>query len=254
MRSVQTRYMLAVAVLVAIASGAIALLLFGPRSAPAAPATPQVVALAASTTSNTITVVGSGSASAAPDEGTLNVGVSATRPSVRDAVSQATTDMNHLLGALHSQGVQDKDIQTSWLAINQQNNCCPQSVTGYTSSNQVTVTIHHLQNATGIMEAAVDAVGNDLQLSGINLGIADTSGITKSARSAAMSDANARAQDWARLAGHHIGGLIDLSEVIAPSQSPYVGLGKGGAGGGVPIEIGQMSVTVAVTATYELLP
>jgi uncharacterized protein len=255
MRSVQARYVAAIGILIAIASGAIALLVFGPRSSPVpTPATPQVVALAASTAGNTITVVGTGSASAAPDEGTLGLGVTATRPSVRDAVSQATTDMNHLLSALHSQGVQDKDIQTSWISIYQQTNCCPQTVTGYTSQNQLTVTVNHLASATPIMEASVDAVGNDLQLNGISLSIADTTAVTKSARSAAMSDANARAQDWARLAGHHVGGLIDLSEIVAPQYQPPVTGGKGGGGGGVPIEPGQQSVTVTVTATYELLP
>jgi uncharacterized protein YggE len=256
MRSVQARYVVAIGVLIAIASGAIALLLLSPRNAPVlAPATPQVVALAASSTGNTITVVGAGSASAATDEGILSIGVSATRPTVRDAVSQATTDMNHLLSALHSQGVQDKDIQTSWISINQQTNCCPQSVTGYNTSNQVTVTVHRLASATAIVEASVDAVGNDLQLNGISLDVADPTAITNSARAAAMSDALARAQDWARLAGHHVGGLIDLSEIVAPSQAPSLGIGKGGGGGGgIPIEAGQMTVTVSFTATYEMLP
>jgi uncharacterized protein len=255
MRSAQARYVVAIGILIAIASGAIALLLFAPRSSPVlAPATPQVLALAASSTGNTITVVGIGSASAANDEGVLSIGVAATRPTVRDAVSQATTDMNHLLGALHSQGVQDKDIQTSWISINQQTTCCPQTVTGYASSNQVTVSVHRLASATAIVEATIDAVGNDLQLNGISLDVADTTAITKSARSAAVSDAYARAQDWARLAGHHVGGLIDLSEIVAPSQAPSIGIGKGGAGPGIPIEIGQMTVTVTFTATYELLP
>src|SRR5450759_3663670 len=103
--------------------------------------------------------------------------------------------MNHLLGALHSQGVQDKDIQTSWISIYQQTNCCPQTVTGYTSSNEVSVTVRRLASATAIVEASIDSVGNDLQLNGIDLSIADATAITKSARSAAMSDANARAQD-----------------------------------------------------------
>lgn len=254
MMSAQTRYLFAAGILIAITSGAAALLLSVRTSAPATvSSTSPVLALAASSTSNTITVVGTGSASAAPDEGSLTLGVSATRPSVRDAVSQATTDMNHLLGALHSQGVQDKDIQTSWISIYQQTNCCPQSVTGYTSSNQVIITVHHLANATAVIEASVDAVGNDLQLNGINLVVADTSAITKAARSAAMNDANSRAQDWARLAGHHVGGLIDLSEVVAPQYQPPVAGGKGG-GGGVPIEAGLTAVTVTVTATYELLP
>lgn len=252
MMSAQTRYAFVVGILIAIASGAITILLFTPRGATAvAPPAPQVLALAASSSGNTITVVGTGTANAVPDEGTLSLGVSATRSSVRDAVSQATTDMNRLLGALHSQGVQDKDIQTSWLSIYQQTNCCPQTVNGYTSSNQLTVTVHHLASATAIIEASIDAVGNDLQLNGINLDVADTTPMMKSARSSAISDANARAQDWARLAGHHVGGLIDLSEVVATQSQPIAG-GKGG-GGGVPIEAGQTSVTITVTATYELL-
>jgi uncharacterized protein len=252
MVSSQSRYAAVVGILIAIASGAIALLLFGPKSvAVAAPAAPShFVTLAASSTSNTVTVVGTGTASAAPDEGTLGIGVTATRPTVRDAVSQATIDMNHLLSALHSQGVQDKDIQTSWLSIYQQTNCRPQTVNGYTSSNQVVVTIHHFSNATAVIEGSIDAVGNDLQLNGINLSVADTSSIMKSARSSAMGDANARAQDWARLAGHHVVGLIDLSEIVAAQPQPIMG-GKGG--GGVPIETGTTSVTVTVTATYELL-
>ncbi len=252
MVSSRTRYAAVVGILIAVASGALALLFFGPKSAAvAAPAAPtHFVTLAATSTSNTITVVGTGSATAAPDQGTLSIGVSATRPNVRDAVSTATTDMNHLLGALHSQGVQDKDIQTSWLAIYQQTNCCPQNVIGYTSSNQVVVTIHHLTNATSVIEASIDAVGNDLQLSGITLSVADTSSIMKAARSSAMGDANARAQDWARLAGHHVGGLIGLSEIVAAQSQPIIG-GKGGAG--VPIEAGTSSVTITVTATYELL-
>jgi uncharacterized protein YggE len=252
MVSSQTRYAAVVGILIAVASGALALLLFGPKSvAVAAPAAPtHFVTLAASSTSNTVTVVGVGTATAAPDQGTLAVGVSATRSNVRDAVSQATTDMNHLLSALHSQGVQDKDIQTSWLSIYQQTNCCPQTVNGYTSSNQVVVTIHHLSNATAVIEASIDAVGNDLQLNGISLSVADTSSVMKSARSSAMGDANSRAQDWARLAGHHVGGLIGLSEIVAAQSQPIMG-GKGGAG--VPVEGGTSSVTVTVTATYELL-
>jgi uncharacterized protein YggE len=252
MVSSQTRYAIAVGILIAIASGALALLLFAPKNAPVhAQAAPQVVTLAASSSGNTVTVVGTGTASAVPDQGTLTLGVSAMRPSVRDAVSQATTDMNHLLGALHSQGVQDKDIQTSWISIYQQTNCCPQTVNGYTSSNQVTVTVRHLSSATAIIEASVDAVGNDLQLQGISLSVADTSSMIKSARSVAMGDANARAQDWARLAGHHVGGLIGLSEIVTPQSVPLEG-GKGGAG--VPISAGTSGVTITVTATYELLP
>ena len=58
------------------------------------------------------------------------------------------------------------------------------------------------------------------------------------------------------IAGHHVGGLMSLSEIVAvaPAYSPCTG-GCGGAGGaGVPVQPGQTSFTVTITATYELLP
>jgi uncharacterized protein YggE len=214
-----------------------------------------VLALAASSTANTVTVVGLGNATGVPDQATVNLGVSATRPNVHDAVAVANGEMNKLLAALHHAGVADKDIQTQAVYISQQTNCCPQSVTGYSATNQVTVTVHHLVNVSAVVMGAVDAVGNDIQLGGVNIYVGDPSAEIKTARAGAMADANSRAQDWVRLAGHHLGGLLSLSEVISV-QTGYTcdqcGGGKGG-GGGLAIQPGQTTFTVTVTATYELL-
>jgi uncharacterized protein len=257
MMSKQSRLFLGIGVAIAVLSAVLsAVIVISFRPAPAASAPPQVLTLAASSGGNTITVVGTGTASGVPDEAQLDLGVQATRPTVRDAVTQATADTNKLLSAIRSQGVQDKDIQTSSISIYEQTNCCPQTVTGYTSSSQLTITLHHVSTATAVIEVSVDAVGNDLQMNGITLSIADPTAIEKSARAAAMSNATSRAQDWARLAGHHLGGLIAVSEIIAanPVETCQGGCGKGGAGGGgVPIEPGQTTVTITVAATYELL-
>jgi uncharacterized protein YggE len=262
--SAQNRFAVVIGVLIAVAASGITALAFSARTnsiqAPevnAAPvsgvATSQALAATVSATSNTITVVGSGSANTTPDQATISLGVSATRSSVRDAVNTATGDMNRLLGALHGQGVQDSDIQTTAMSIYQQNNCCPQGAITYQSSSQLTVTIHHLANTSTVIEAAVDAVGNDIQLGGVGLFKADTSAQVKTARSAAMTDANARAQEWARLASHHVGSILSLSEIVyVASPNPCNGCGKG-AGGGMPIQPGETSVSVTITVVYELL-
>jgi uncharacterized protein YggE len=255
MLSAQTRFLVTAALLVTLVSAVLtAILINSSRPNPISAPPQQVLSLAASSTSNTVTVVGAGTASGVPDAAELDLGVSATRPNVRDAVSQATADMNHLLSAIRGQGVQDKDIQTASISIYQQTNCCPQTVIGYTSSNSLTIKVHHVSNVTAIMEAAIDAVGNDLQMNGIILSVSDPTAMNKSARAAAMSDANARAQDWAGLTGHHVGGLIGVSEIIAaaPAQVCQGGCGKGSAGG-VPIQPGQTTITVTVAATYELV-
>jgi Uncharacterized conserved protein len=275
--STRNRYAVAIGVLIAIGAGGVTVAAFyakTPRgsdptialsirpaaavpgmSAPAPAAVPSTTVLATTPASkqDTITVVGSGTATGVPDEAILGLGVQATEPNVHAALSVAAADMSRLLSALHHQGVADKDIQTSSISISQQTDCCPQSVNGYVSSNSVTVTVHHLANVSPVIEAVVAAVGNDIQLDGVTLSISNPSPLVKAARAAAMSDANARAQVWAGLAHHHVGGIIELSEIVsAPPAYACNNCGMGGAGG-VPIQPGQMPVTVTITAVYELV-
>jgi uncharacterized protein YggE len=257
--SAKSRFVVTIGALVAftaVAAAALAHSTAPPAAAPSRVASAPMLALAASSTANTVTVVGLGNATGVPDQASLGLGVSATRPNVHDAVAVANDEMGRLLAALHRAGVADKDIQTQTVSIAQQNNCCPQSVIGYTASNQVTVIVHHLVNVSAVVMGAVDAVGNDIQLGGVNIYVGDPSAQIKTARAGAMADANGRAQDWVRLAGHHLGGLIALSEVISV-QTGYTCDQCGGArggGGGLPIQPGQTTFTVTVTATYELLP
>jgi uncharacterized protein YggE len=252
--STQTRLLVVCGVLIAVAAASVtALAISVSRATTVSGPPPQVLTLAAAASGNTITVVGVGIGSATPNQAQMSLGVTATKPNVRDAVSAASTDMNRLLSALHSQGVQDKDVQTTSIWVSQQTNCCPQTVIGYTASVQVTVTVHSIDKATPLIEAAVDAVGNNLQLNGIGLSVADQSGMLKTARAAAMSDANVKAQDYARLSGHHVGGLVAVSEVVSTTggfSCDQCG-GKGG-GGGIQIQPGQTSITVTVAVTYEI--
>jgi uncharacterized protein YggE len=256
MMSAHTRLLVLCGVLIAaLAASLTAIVLTRPHPDANAQPIAQTLTLAASTAGNTITVVGVGNGSAVPDRAYLQIGVTATRPSVRDAVSAANSDMSHLLGALHGQGVQDKDVATTSIYVQQQTNCCPQVVTGYSASESVQVTINHLNNVAAVTAASVDAVGNDLQLNGVNLFVADQSGMLKAARSAAMSDASTKAQDYARLSGHHLGGLVGVSEVISTTGGfgcDQCG-GKGSAGGGgFQVSPGTQTVTVTVAVTYEI--
>src|SRR5207253_4918114 len=211
MMSAQNRLLVVCGLLIAVASASVTALAVNLSRSPAVTAPPQpVLTLAASTSGNTITVVGVGIGSATPNQAQLYLGVQATRPNVRDAVSVAAGDMTHLLTAVH-----DKDIQTTGVSVSQQTNCCPQTVNGYNASTQITVTVHSINNITPLIEVAVDAVGNDLQIGGVNLSVADQGAMLKAARANAMNDAKANAADYAALSGHHVGGLIGVSEIVS---------------------------------------
>jgi uncharacterized protein YggE len=251
--STQKQTLIVAGVLIAFIGGAFAAIVLTQKPAATAAPVTHLVTQVASTTQNTLTVVGVGTGTATPDRATLSLGVQASRTNVHDAVAAAGVDMAHLLGALHSQGVQDKDIQTATVSIYAQTNCCPQTTTSYVASNLVTVTVR-LASASAVVVSAVDAVGNDLQLNGATLSVADNTAQVKAARSAAMSDANARAQEWARLSNRHVGSVIAISEIIAVQPGNICdGCGKGG-GGGAAVQFlpGQSTMTITITVIYDL--
>jgi uncharacterized protein YggE len=201
---------------------------------------------------DTVTVVGEGTENAVPDNALISLGVSVKRGSTGDAMNAANSEMNALLKAIKAAGVQDADIQTTGLGINQEAN--GYAVTGYRASNSVNVKIHHISNVGTVISSAQRAVGDDIQLSGINLMLSDNTSQLKGARQAAMTAAAARAKEWASLAGRHLGKVLSVSEVVSngSNASPCGGYGGCGGGGGAPVQAGQANVTVDVAVVYEL--
>lgn len=183
----------------------------------------------------------------------MSLGVSSTRPSANAALIAAAAEMTHLTAAMRSQGVADQDMQTSSLSLGQVTSCCPNAVSGYSGTSSMTVTTHHLNNVGPIEVAAVSAVGNDLQLSGVSLTLSDDSSQLRAARLAAMTDARSRGAQWATQTGRKLGSILAVSEVVnsQPSGSSCTS-GCGGASGGVPIQARQNTVSVNITVEFQL--
>jgi uncharacterized protein YggE len=227
------------------------------RAVLASASNPNLVVNNVASTPNTLTVVGDGKVTVAPDKAELSLGVSATRPNVHDALTASNRDMTKLLASLHAQGVADPDLQTSAVSVDQVTSCCPSTVTGYSASNSLAVVVHHVSNVGGIIAAAVDAVGNDISIGGVTLSIGDPSTQLTAARAAAMKDAGARAQQWASNAGRQLGKLIAISEVVGSSPiaqgcTQGCGAGAGGGGGAVAIQSGLQTVEVTITVAYAI--
>src|SRR5438034_11227045 len=120
---------------------------------------------------DTVTVVGEGTQNATPDNAVVSLGVSVTRGNSGDALNAANAEMTALLKAIKAQGVQDVDIQTTGISINQER---PQyGPIDYQAGNTVSVKIHHLANVGTVIAAAQRAVGNDIQMNGISLELSD---------------------------------------------------------------------------------
>jgi uncharacterized protein len=224
------------------------------RSTPASGASDAVTVNAVAASPNTAAVIGNGQVDATPDQAQLALGVSAARGTVNSALSAANADMARLLAALHRQGIATQDIATSTVSVSQNTACCT-SVIGYSASNGVTVTIHHLANVGPVISAAVTAVGNDINLNGVTLGLSGDSHQLSAARIAAVADARVRADQWAAQAGRALGPILAVSEIVGADTSGSTCTGRcggGGAGGGVPIEADRTTVSVSVTVVFKL--
>ena len=131
------------ALLTGLAIGALATAVVGSALAPRS-------ALAVDPTApkeHMITVNGTGRVIIAPDVADLRLGVSITKPTVKEARNIAAAQMTAVIAALKTLGIADKDIQTTGLSLQPQYTY-PSSgnprLTGYTLSNAVTVTIRDL--------------------------------------------------------------------------------------------------------------
>lgn len=202
----------------------------------------------------TVSVVAEGDAPAAPNTTTLELGVGVHRSAVRAALDRAGAELASLLTAIKGEGVAPADIQTDSLQVS--TDYTNGSVSGYAATSLVRVTVHHVQNAQGVIAAAADAAGNDVQVQGITYSYTPDASTLQSARQAAISAARSQAEAWARLAGRHVGDIVSVTEAGAstsPAAQCAQGCGAGGAGGGgIPVVAGTGHVAEVVTVVYTL--
>jgi uncharacterized protein YggE len=168
-----------------------------------------------------ITVTGTGQATAPADLLRLSLSVGHDAADVAAAVSQVAQKTDAVHAALSAQGVEAKDIETSTV------NVYPQykdsmSVAGYRASHSITVTTRDLTGFGQLLNAAVDAVGNDLGMDGLNFDVADKQPLMDQARQLAFAQAREKAAQLAELAGQSLGSIAAVTETYGHGPIPMV--------------------------------
>jgi len=205
-----------------------------------------------------LSVSGEGRASAAPDMAVLGLGVSAKAATVKVASSQAQEAMSDLLDSLENNGVEEKDIQTSQFSIYPEYDYRngEQILTGYRVSHMVQVKVRDIDKAGEVIDDAVEAGGDLLQVQSISFTIDDTTALRSEARQQAVADAQAKADELASLAGVTLGKATYITESIStPYPQPY--FDRGGVyameeAPAIEISAGELEVVVSVHITYAI--
>ena len=204
-----------------------------------------------------VTVSGHGKVTVKPDTASLSLGVSVTASKANDALRQAATKADTLIKVLTSAGVSKDDIATSGVSLYPQYDNTGRIISGYNASNSMTVTIRKLGDAGTIIDAAAALVGNEINVGGISFYVNDTEAVLGAARAAAITNAKARADQYAGAANATVGAVMTISEVSSPVIGPiyyrYASADLAGApAASTPVSPGTQDLTIDVTVVYEL--
>ncbi len=169
-----------------------------------------------------IHVTGQGKVSIEPDLAILNLGVETRGATVSEAREEAATAMAAVMDSLKSEGVEDKDIQTSrfdinddreWQEITENGVRTSKSVlVGYRVRNNLTVKVRDLDSVSAVIDGAAEAGGDAIRFNGLNFTAEDLSTVMAQLREDAVNDAKDKAQHFADLAEVGLGQLVFISD------------------------------------------
>jgi len=215
----------------------------------------------AKTARTTITVVGVGESSGAPDTASIQLGVSLVDEDLSRAVQEAHATSGRITQAMLTAGLTEEDVRTTNYSIWREDVHDPQTgmPTGesrYHVDTTVEVVVHDVGRLGEIIGIGLDAGANNVF--GINFAIENTAPLEAEARAMAMADVEARASQIAGEMGVELGKPVAIAEGTGGLASPFAtyglkgeAIGIGGAGP-APISPGEMTVTIQITATYEV--
>lgn len=195
-------------------------------------------------------VSASAAVSAAPDQATVQLGVTTQATNAGEALSKNSTDTAAVIAAVVKLGVDEKDIQTSNFNVYPTYDTTGTRITGYQVTNTVTVTIRDIQKTGSLLDQVVQAGANNI--SGLSFSIADTTALVANARTKAYAAAKAKAEAMAAAAGVELGEVISVTESAQPATVYPTAKVAMDAMGAAPIQAGSQDVTVDVSIVYAL--
>jgi uncharacterized protein YggE len=197
-----------------------------------------------------ITVNGVGTVKAAPDEAQMSFGVETEASTAREALARNSAQMERVLAALEAAGIAEKDVQTQDVSVWPQYDNMGKDSAGYSARNSATVTIHELERAGAVTDAATRAGANEV--SGPTLSSSGREQLESKALSTAVDNARKKAEALAKAAGVGLGQVTAIVESGGTPGPVMFEAAAARADKAVPIEPGQEEVQATVTLTFSI--
>jgi uncharacterized protein YggE len=209
-------------------------------------------------TVRSINVNGMGRVKAEPDVADINLGVTKQGEDAASASQEAATAMDAVVTALLEAGVAEGDIQTSSISLNPLYDWdnSPPDIEGWEASNLVNITVRDIATVGDVVDAATAAGATNIN--GITFRVEDPTAAEAEARSAAIADARAKAEQLATDAGVTITGVISITESGGQAPEPIfyaqaeMAMAAGDAMAKTPVMPGQVELSITVIVQYEI--
>ena len=201
-----------------------------------------------------VTVTGTATIKASPDEPVISLGVQTQANTAQGALSDNAAKMTKVLASLADEGIAKDDIATSYVSLYPTYDPNGQTITGYQAQNQIDVTVRDLSKVGHVIDAAVGAGAN--LSNGITFQLSDQNQGMDQALADAVKNARDKAETLAAAGDASLGEVITIQEGSAPNYPPipYAKAFDAAAGASVPtpIEPPTIQTQVTVTVTWAL--
>ena len=210
------------------------------------------------TSAATLSVTGTGRATAAPDVMRASLTATSVRATLAEALAAAEAAAARIRAALASAAVAAGDATTAGLAVNAEqvwNETTGPRITGYRADHEIALTLRDLGSAGRVLGLALAAGGDDVRLGGVAFGIEDEGPLRVRARELAWHDALARASQLAELAGRPLGAVQQVAEQVVGMPGPVpmttrMAMSAGAAD--VAVQPGSVGVEISLGVQWAL--
>ena len=210
----------------------------------------------------TVSVYGTGSVTLEADNATITLSVLTRAADVSAASKENAEKMTAVQSAVVARGIAKKDVTTENFSVYQESSYLDgKTLPGdYVATNQVKIVVKELEKLSEVIDTALSSGAN--QLSHIQYGMtkANSELAMRQARTLAVQQAAENAALVAGTGGARLGKVLEISEQQNPSFPRAVLMYNNATtkdmaveeSVSTPISGGKATVTVNVSATYEL--
>lgn len=202
----------------------------------------------------TLTVNGTGHATAVPDQAVVHVGVQLTRPTADAARRKAAATTDAVIAAVLGLGIDRAAVRTETIALTAAYEYPPNAPprrTGYEVSNRLAIIVDQIDRVAPVIDGAIGAGATTLD--GLEFRLSDPAPAQAEALRAAVADARAKAEVVAGTLGGRVGEVLSVDESPPPrGPGPLMAAKMDLAASATPIEPGRSEVAATVRVVFAL--